>query len=155
MPLGFGIHPYFRCPEQGVIRVPAQKRWELTDSLPTGKLLEVEGHYDLRRPRDLTGLALDDIFTDLIADSDGLVRCILDDRSRGIQTVVEFDPKQFPDVVVYTPPAPRRAICIEPYTCPTDGFNLHHRGVDSHLIVLRPDETISFKVRISARIAEE
>ncbi len=39
MPMGFGIHPYFRRPAQGTIYVPARKRWELMDSLPTGNLL--------------------------------------------------------------------------------------------------------------------
>ena len=81
-----------------------------------------------------------------------MLRCILQDRFSGLQTVVECDPKQFPYVVVYTPPVPRRAICIEPYTCPTDGFNLQHRGVESHLLVLPPGDTITLNVRITARI---
>lgn len=155
MPLGFGIHPYFRRPEEGTIQVPARKRWELVDSLPTGNLQDVEGHYDSRQPTDLTHLVLDDIFTDLISDSDDLVRCILNDHQKGVQTILEFDAKQFPNVVVYTPPAPRRAICIEPYTCPTDGFNLHNGGIESNLILLRPEETIGFEVRIYARPYDE
>ncbi|MEO8501289.1 MAG: aldose 1-epimerase, partial [Vicinamibacteria bacterium] len=48
MPTGFGIHPYFRRPERGALMVPATKRWELADSLPTGKLLPLEGSFDLR-----------------------------------------------------------------------------------------------------------
>ena len=40
MPMGFGIHPYFRRPAQGTLCVPAGKRWELEDSLPTGMLVE-------------------------------------------------------------------------------------------------------------------
>jgi len=155
MPCGFGIHPYFRRPEQGTIQVPARKRWELIDSLPTGKLQEVDGQYNLRQPIEVANLELDDIFTDLIADADGLAQCTLDDRSKGIQTIVEFDARQFPNVVIYTPPASRQAICIEPYTCPTDSFNLHHQRVDSNLIVLRPDETINFKVCIYARSSDE
>jgi len=151
MPLGYGIHPYFRRPEEGTIEVPAEKRWELVESLPTGKLLDVQGPYDLRRPANLTGLSLDDIFTDLTADSAGLVRCVLRDGHSGSKTIVEFDARQFPDTVVYTPPAPRQAICIEPNTCPTDAFNLQQRGIESNLIVLPPGETISFTVRIYAR----
>ena len=151
MPLGFGIHPYFRLPNQGAIQVPAQKRWELVDSLPTGNLLDVEDYYDLRQPKDLSGLKLDDIYSDVVSDADGLVRCILDDQQKATQTVVEFDAKQFPYVVVYTPPAPRQAICIEPNTCPTDAFNLQNRGVESNLIVLRPDEAVNFQVWIYAR----
>lgn len=153
-PVGFGIHPYFACSAQATIQIPARKRWELLDSLPTGKLLEVEGSYDLRQPREVAGLVLDDIFTELVADSDGLVRCVLDDRGKGMQTIVEFDAGQFPNVVVYTPPAPRQAICIEPYTCPTDGFNLHHRGVESNLLLLPSGETGRFKVCIYALSSE-
>lgn len=151
MPMGFGIHPYFRCPEQGTLCVPAGQRWELEDSLPTGQLVEVEGPYDLRQPRDVTSLALDDIYTDLVADTDGLVRCTLTDQQRRIQTTVAFDATQFPHVVIYTPPAPRQALCIEPYTCPTDGFNLQQRGIESNLIVLQPGETRRFDVLVSTR----
>jgi aldose 1-epimerase len=151
MPMGFGIHPYFRCPVPGTVCVPARQRWELEDSLPTGTLLAVDGAYDLRQPRDVTSLALDDIYTDLIADTDGLVRCILQDQQHGIQTTVAFDASQFPHVVVYTPPAPRQAICIEPYTCPTDGLNLQERGIESNLVVLQPGETRHFLISVATR----
>jgi len=149
MPMGFGIHPYFRCPVPGTVCVPARQRWELEDSLPTGTLLAVDGLYDLRQPRDVTALALDDIYTDLIADTDGLVRCTLQDQQHGIQTTVAFDATQFPHVVVYTPPAPRQAICIEPYTCPTDGVNLQERGIESNLVVLQPGETRHFLISVA------
>jgi aldose 1-epimerase len=151
MPLGFGIHPYFRLPEKGAVTVPANKRWELADSLPTGNQLDVKEDYDLRRAKDLNGLTLDDIFSDVKPDSDGLVRCVLDDQQKGIKTFVEFDAAQFPYVVVYTPPAPRRAICIEPNTCPTDAFNLQEKGVASNVIALGPGETLGFNVRIYAQ----
>jgi aldose 1-epimerase len=148
MPAGYGIHPYFRKPDSGTVQVPAGKRWELADSLPTGNLLDVEGSYDLRRPSDLGSLSLDDIFTDVSADPDGRSRCNLSDDQDGSKVVVEFDPKEFPDVVVYTPPAPRRAICIEPNTCPTDAFNLQERGVESNLLVIGPGQAVDFKVTI-------
>ena len=111
----------------------------------------MDGPYDLRQPRDVTSLVLDDIYTDLVADSDGLARCTLHDQQHGIQTTVAFDAAQFPHVVIYTPPAPRQAICIEPYTCPTDGFNLQERGVESNLIVLRPGETRYCTVSVATR----
>ena len=153
MPMGFGIHPYFRCPVPGTLCVPARQRWELEDSLPTGKLLAVDGPYDLRQPRDVTSLVLDDIYTDLVVDTDGLVRCTLQDQQRRIQTTVAFDAAQFPHVVVFTPPAPRQAICIEPYTCPTDGLNLQERGIESNLVVLQPGETRHFLVSIATHRA--
>lgn len=151
MPAGFGIHPYFRKPQQGTIQVPARKRWELADSLPTGSLLDVEGDYDLRNPKDLAGLELDDIFTDVIFTTENKTQCILADTQRKIQTVVEFDARHFPNIVIYTPPAPRRAICMEPNTCPTDGFNLHSRGIDSNIIILHPGEKIDFIISIYSR----
>lgn len=148
LPFGFGIHPYFRLPETGTIKVPAQQRWELVDNLPTGILLDIEGGYDLRQPRNLDGLNLDDIFTCLIPDADGLVQCIIDDEQKEIKTIVEFDTRQFPNVVLYTPPAPRRAICIEPYTCPTNVFNLHDQGIDCNLMLLQPHEAANYKLCI-------
>jgi aldose 1-epimerase len=109
----------------------------------------VDGPYDVRQPRDVMSLVLDDIYTDLVADTDGLVRCTLQDQQHRLQTTVTFDPGQFPHVVVFTPPAPRQAICIEPYTCPTDGLNLQERGIESNLVVLQPGETRHFLVSIA------
>lgn len=151
MPVGFGIHPYFRKPARGAITVPARKRWELSDSLPTGRLLDVEGVYDLRKAKRLDGLSLDDIFTKVSMDDGGIARCVLEDSDRGTRTFVEFPAEQFPNVVVYTPPAPRQAICIEPNSCPTDAFNLNERGVESNVIVLGAGETVSFDVSIYTR----
>jgi aldose 1-epimerase len=151
MPMGFGIHPYFQRPQRGTLHVPARQYWELVDSLPTGRLLDVTGMYDLRQPRDVTALTLDDIFTDLLADADGMVRCTLEDHHHGMHTIVAFDAAQFPHVVVFTPPPPRQAICIEPYTCPTDAFNLQQHGVESNLIRLQPGATRRFQISIGIR----
>jgi aldose 1-epimerase len=151
MPAGFGIHPYFRRPARGTLKVPAARRWELADSLPTGHLLDVDGAFDLRHDADVNKLQLDDIYTDVTADADGLVRCTLTDADAARQTVVEFDRQEFPHVVVYTPPAPRRAICVEPNTCPTDAFNLQTRGINADVFVLRPGEERKFDVRIYTR----
>jgi aldose 1-epimerase len=128
--------------------VPARQRLELADSLPTGQLLDVTGDYDLRRPANLNTLSLDDIYTSVEADAAGLARCVLDDPENRLQTIVEFPREQFPYVVVYTPPAPRQAICIEPNTCPTDAFNLQTRGIESNLIALAPGATVRFNISI-------
>jgi aldose 1-epimerase len=148
MPAGFGIHPYFRRPARGTITVPASRRWELEEALPTGNVVNVDPRFDLREPRDIEGLVLDDIYTGLRAEEDGLTRCHLDDAVARVRTTVEFSREQFPHVVVYTPPAPRPALCIEPNTCPTDAFNLQARGVDADVIVVKPSGKASFSVRI-------
>ncbi|MCP9496409.1 MAG: aldose 1-epimerase [Pyrinomonadaceae bacterium MAG19_C2-C3] len=151
MPVGFGIHPYFRKPNKGFVHVPANGRWELSDSLPTGKILPVEGGYDLHHGQSLYDLNLDDIFTLIESDRNGIARCVLEDQDHATETVVEFPTKQFPHVVVYTPPAPRQAICIEPNSCPTDAFNLQQRGVNSNLIVLAAGGEVRFNLSIYTR----
>lgn len=151
MPVGFGIHPYFRKPSAGTLTVPAAKRWELSESLPTGRLLDLEGYYDLRRPADVNSLALDDIYTEVEPDADGLARGVIGDSESGTEIVVEFSPDQFPHVVVYTTPAPRRAVCVEPNTCPTDAFNLQERGVNSNVLALGAGDAASFDIRFYTR----
>lgn len=151
MPLGYGLHPYFRRPARGTIQVPANNRWELADSLPTGKVLELDEADDLRQPRGLAGLALDDIYSGLTTTAAGMTECLLTDSDRGTEIVVEFSARQFPFVVVYTPPAPRQAICIEPNTCPTDAFNLEQRGIASNVIALEAGAQVSFDVYVYER----
>jgi aldose 1-epimerase len=148
MPAGFGIHPYFRRPSTGTLNVPARQRLELADSLPTGQLLDVTKDYDLRRPTDLNALNLDDIYTSVEADAGGLARCVIDDLENKLKTIVEFPREQFPYVVIYTPPAPRQAICVEPNSCPTDAFNLQTRGIESNLLTIAPGETVRFNISI-------
>jgi aldose 1-epimerase len=150
MPFGFGIHPYFRRAEIGKVRVPAGARWELVESLPTGHLLDVDGRYDLRDGADLATLEIDEVFTQIEPDAEGSVRCVIDDAVSGEKTVIEFDGSEFRHVVVYTAPAPREAICVEPQTCTTDAFNLASRGVASDMIVLAPGERRTFTIRIRA-----
>ena len=151
MPMGFGLHPYFRRPAHGTIPVPAHHRWELADSLPTGRVLELDEAYDLREPHDLTGLVLDDIYRGLAETEPGVTQCRLVDNDRRTETVVEFSASQFPFVVVYTPPAPRQAICIEPNTCPTDAFNLQARGIAINVISLAPGAHAGFDIFIYER----
>ncbi|MFQ6044051.1 MAG: aldose 1-epimerase, partial [Candidatus Poribacteria bacterium] len=151
MPMGFGIHPYLRAPlgadssaADCTIRVPANKQWELVNLLPTGKILPVEGKYDLRSPQTLEGLKFDDVFTDLIFEDD-VTRTILDDEKARIRVIVEAD-TLFREIVVYTPPRP--SICFEPYTCATDAVNLQSKGIDAGLRILKSGETLRGKIRI-------
>ena len=150
MPYGFGIHPYFRRPERGEVTVPAASRWELESSLPTGRVVDVGGSFDLRSGADVASMELDDVYTGLEARSDGTTRCEIRDAATGATTAIEFARADFPHVVVYTAPAPRRAVCVEPQTCPTDAFNLAERGVASDVRVLGPGKSERLTISISA-----
>lgn len=153
MPMGFGIHPYFRVDisakadaSKAVITVPVNKYWELDDVLvPTGIQKDVTGTLDLRKGQLFSELKLDHVFTD-IELVDGMSRCVIENRDTGYAMVMESD-AQFRELVVYTPPN-RDAICFEPYTCPTDAINLEFKGIPAGVIVLSPNETFSSTVRI-------
>lgn len=151
LPFGFGTHPYFVRPARGTLAVPAAKRWELEESLPTGRLLDVSGAYDLRRPRELNAVELDDVFEALTASPDGRAVSVIRDPDARSEIVVSSDARDFPVIVVFTAPAPRRAVCIEPYTCATDAFNLTARGIDGHLVVLDPGASRRLGITIEAR----
>jgi aldose 1-epimerase len=147
MPAGFGIHPYFQAPVGGSVSVPAGELWELSDSLPTGRIVPVDDRRDLRRPRAIANLALDDLYTGVAEDADGLARGAILDPGAGRRTLIEFDPRSLPEVVVYTPPS-RRAICVEPQSCPTDAFNLAARGIDAHVTRVAPGSEVRWSVAI-------
>lgn len=149
MPFGLGIHPYYRMPKRGTIQIPANSRWEFSDNLPTGKILDLEGEYDLRNPKDVNSITLDDVFTNLDTIDGNLSRCILDDEEMRLRVIIEFDATLFRNAVVYTPDPPRQAIAIETYSSPTNALNLHNEiGVDkSHLIILPPGDARTFCLR--------
>ncbi|MSS70368.1 MAG: aldose 1-epimerase [Candidatus Latescibacteria bacterium] len=153
MPAGYGVHPYFRAPllpdgdpAQCRVQAPVRKIWELKDLLPTGRLTPAEGDFDLRAGKPLAGSKFDAVFTDVVPDPDGLLRCVLTDRGAGVELVVASE-GPFREIVVYTPPG-RASICFEPYTCTTDAFNLQPQGIDAGLIVLKPGEALTGTVRV-------
>src|SRR5437763_1561089 len=121
LPFGLGFHPYFRVPADGTatMQATARRRWELADSLPTGRLLDLDAAHDLRRPRPVGELALDDVYTDLPPATCALVVC--GEVSSATGTVRVSASPDFRDLVLFTPPH-RQAACIEPYTCPTDAI---------------------------------
>jgi aldose 1-epimerase len=141
LPFGLGYHPYFATTPNCRIQTPAGARWELVDGLPTGRRLPVEGDYDLREPRPVTGLTLDDVYTELPAtapEADGLVeRGRIEYPEWGGVLRVRTSPA-FRELVLFTPPH-RKAVCLEPYTCPTDAIHLQERE-DVGWRVLAPGE---------------
>ena len=156
MPMGFGIHPYFCVPlsskssvERCLITVPASKRWELEELLPTGEVSDIDEGADFRFGKPLVGRQFDDVLTGVVL-SDDVSRCIIDDRDAGIRMILESD-AQFRELVVYTPPG-RPSICFEPYTCPTDAINLEARGIDAGVIILEPGAAFSGTIRIIAEL---
>jgi aldose 1-epimerase len=141
LPFGFGLHPWFRIPgarRDVVLQVPASRRMEAEDRLPTGRALPLTGTtFDLRRPTSLEELDVDDVYLGLRRDAQPWFEW----RDRGVRVTLRASPA-FTHLVVYTPPG-RPVFCIENQTCSTDAHNLHDRGFtrQAHLQVLEPGRT--------------
>ena len=140
LPWGLGTHPYFRAPlgsqsqlGQCLVQVPAATTWELTDCLPTGRVLPVDPERDLRQGAELDGLKLDDVLSG-IEHTNGTVVSSLLDPAAGLM-VTQVTDQIFRECVVFTPPG-RPCVCIEPYTCVTNAINLEPQGIDAGWRVL-------------------
>ena len=141
MPMGLGIHPYFRLPLYAGgrptdcrLQIPAARLWALDgEKLPTGRVEAVPPALDFRVPRRMSEAELDHVFSDLVRVEE-VATCRLQDQLAGAEVLVRFGP-EFPFLVVYAP-ADRPTLCFEPYTCLTDAANLAERGVASGLTVL-------------------
>jgi aldose 1-epimerase len=145
LPFGLGYHPYFFVPvgqaHDCQAEVPARNYWELQKSLPTGRRLPVDTARDLKAPRQVDQLNLDDVLTDVANQeepgTEGLCfRGMLKNSVRPFQLRVLCSP-MFREMVVFTPPH-RQAICLEPYTCTTDALNLQQQGIDAGVLELLP-----------------
>lgn len=157
LPFGLGYHPYFRVsPASGTdgdarVRAPAAARWELIETLPTGKHL-APGNADLNAWRPVRDVTLDDVLTELPREPgpDGLLpRGAVQYPSAGV-TLEQWTSPEFRELVVFTPPH-REAVCLEPYTCMTDAINLQQRGVEAGWRVLPPGESWTSVVELRVR----
>ena len=129
-PYGCGSHPY--------LRVGAQKVDSLTLRAPGRTVLlsdergipvdsqSVEGtEYDFRRPRPIGATRLDNAFTDLERDGDGLARVSLSDPEGGSSLTLWVD-DAYSYLMLFTgdplPDVDRRSLAVEPMTCPPNAF---------------------------------
>ncbi|MCX7006112.1 MAG: aldose 1-epimerase [Kiritimatiellaeota bacterium] len=141
MPFGLGVHPYHPLPLTSAgtraaceIQVPCREQMELTpDCIPTGKRVPATMWCELHA---LGETKLDDVFTTTAIDANGSA-CVLRDPASQWEVSMRAD-AAFRQWVVYAP-GKRSVVCFEPYTCLTDAFNLHARGVsDTGFATLEP-----------------
>ena len=129
-PFGSGMHPYVTVGTATVdsvtLRVPARTFLESAPRGLSGDARPVEGTaFDFRRPRQLGGTILDNAFTDLDRDRDGLARVHLRDDEGGVEVTVWAD-ERYTHVQLFTgdplPDVSRRSLAVEPMTCPPNAF---------------------------------
>ncbi len=143
LPFGLGFHPYLAVGDlvdTAVLRLPAQRRLVLdARALPTGEVQPVAGtELDFTDGRVVGPTRMDTAFTDLTRDADGRAVVSLSDPGAGRSVDLWMDDR-FSYLMCYTgdtlddPGRRRRALAVEPMTCPPDAFR---SGRD--LVVLDP-----------------
>jgi aldose 1-epimerase len=143
-PYGSGAHPYLTIGTATVdsvlLRVPAHAVL-LSDErgLPTGTASVDGTEYDFRAPRPVGPTVLDNCFTDLERDDDGLTRVGLRNPDDGAALALWVD-ETYPYLMVFTgdplPDVARRSLAVEPMTCPANAFR-----TGTSLIHLQPGES--------------
>ena len=155
-PYGTGSHPYL------TVGTPSVDDWELTlaaefwlptddRGIPSGPSKAVEGTpYDFRQPRTLGTTQLDHALTGLSRDGDGRAWAHLAaDGGSGARVSLWAD-QGYRWLQVFTgdplgPDRRRKAVAIEPMTCPPNAF-----VTTDDLLVLQPGETVTHTWGIQA-----
>jgi len=153
-PYGTGSHPYLTTGapvlDECELMLPAA-RWLPADDrgIPTGQPEDVTGTpYDFREPRLVAGTRLDHALTELTTGQDG--RAWAELSSAGLR-VAFWAGQGYRWLQVFTgdtlePAHRRRAIAIEPMTCPPNSFVT---GTD--LLILQPGDSITHQWGIAVR----
>lgn len=129
VPVGIGIHPWFRA---GAVRVPAELAWPGTGPMPEGPPRPVTPEEDLRSRR--VPPPMDRCFTGL-TDTAVDVPGVRLSWSGPVTQVVVYS--EDPDWV-----------CVEPVTMANDGFRLAADGVEGHgVIALAPEQSAAVRYR--------
>lgn len=134
-PFGMGFHPYLAAGPGGAdlctLRLAARRHLLLDErGLPCGSAPVEGGPYDFTSGRPLTGLRLDDCFTDMAATPDerpaGAAWEVALRRQDGSGCALWAD-SAWPYVMLYTgdtlaPEDRRRGVAVEPMTCPPNAL---------------------------------
>ncbi len=143
-PYGCGAHPYLRLGtdvvDPLVLRIPGRVvAVSDTRGLPERSEAVDGTEFDFREPRVIGATVLDNAFTELERDTDGLARARIDDPRSGDSLTLWVD-ESYPYLMVFSgdplPDVARRSLAIEPMTCPPNAF----RSGDS-LIRLEPGDS--------------
>jgi aldose 1-epimerase len=152
-PFGTGAHPYFITSsglvDECELQIPAA-RWQPTSDrgIPAGEPRDVTGSaFDFRVSRKIGDLSLDHAFTALAADAEG--RAWASVSGPTAQIAVWLGPG-YRWLQVFTgdplgPEARRRALAIEPMTCPPNAFVT---GID--LGTVEPGEGVTHRWGVQA-----
>ena len=145
-PVGFGLHSFWRVPgrrEDVYIRIPYDQAMLMENLIPNGKVERVAGtDLDLREPRSLAELAIDNAFTGRIGMENGFVEY----RDLGKRMVLHAD-EIFTHQIGYCP-AGQPFACVENLTCAPNAVNLQDVPQEiSGFRILEPGQCFSGTTR--------
>lgn len=130
-PYGCGAHPYLTVGtatvDTAILQVPARTVLHSdAHGIPVGRE-PVEGTaYDFRQPRPIGPVRLNNAFTDLERDDDGIARAELRDPDGHASVVLWVDAAHSYLMVFSGDTLPdaerRRSLAVEPMTCPPNAF---------------------------------
>jgi aldose 1-epimerase len=157
MPVAIGFHPYFQLTDtprdEWTIALGARARWVLDQNkVPTGETVPAAQLFPNPSSAALREYNLDDVFSDLVRDSDGRATMSVRGRTQRLDIVVG---PRYRSVVVWapnpsgtgrggqgpSPPAERNFICFEPMAGITNALNMAHRGTYKELQSIQPAAT--------------
>ena len=145
-PVGFGLHPFWRVPgdrKDVYVRVPCERTLLMEKLIPTGEAEPVAGtRLDLRQPRCLADLDVDNVFIDRIGDEPAVVEY----RDLGKRVTLWAD-KVFSHQICYAPPG-RPFVCVENLTCAPNAVNLQSAPSEvSGFRVVQPGQSLAGTTR--------
>jgi len=142
MPIAIGFHPYFQLTDSPrdawTLSVGARTHWLLTSNkVPTGEMEPIERFFPTPRAAALVDYSLDDVFTDLVRDSQGQATVAISGKSQRLE--IGLGPN-YRAVTIWSP-KDRPFICIEPTAGIIDALNLAARGLYKELQSVAPGGT--------------
>jgi aldose 1-epimerase len=157
-PFGIGFHPYVLAPAQGLggcrLAVPATRHLRLDENgIPTGETA-LEGALSALATNEgieLEHQVLDDCFTGLVRDEEGTASVRFFSSGSPFAEVALHLDRSFGYVMCYTgdtlaPSNRRRAVAIEPMTCPPNAL-----ASRTDVVALDPTNNFDAEFSISVR----
>ncbi|BDI23665.1 aldose 1-epimerase family protein [Herbiconiux sp. L3-i23] len=150
-PYGVAPHPYLVAGEGTVdewtLELHASRVLEVDERLTPGDVVDVDDHFDFRAPRQIGAREIDNAYTGIDWDADGTttLRLTVDGHGTAMTWSRDLGWLQIFTGDLPTPARRRRAVAVEPMTCPPDAFN---SGTD--LVILDPGASHSATWTIAA-----
>jgi aldose 1-epimerase len=137
MPVAIGFHSFYRVndapPAEWKIHLGARDQLVLSkEVIPTGERINVQAKYP--DPLPLKGVRFDDVFTNMIRDSNGLAEFWIQGKIEKVSVI--YGPKYDVAVVVA---ADRDNVVMEAMSAITNAFNMAYRGAYKDLQMVAPN----------------